>query len=163
MLEFVIFVLEKVYTFGRLIHDTALASAAIALRSQSRLPPVCFHLNVNYPAGRHCGYGTRRFKRSFQRRSRNRSSLSTVFATDNWAAVPEAGSRCPVGKVVRYPRPVRGTAVKFSEYACAVAGTLHGLDKIGNPRVCWAEIMGSPRFGEEIGLRVSAARHGVNG
>jgi hypothetical protein len=46
------------------------------------------------------------------------------------------GWDCPAGHAVRYPKvgPV-GTAAKFKEYACALAGTPHGLARIGNDRV----------------------------
>ena len=39
-----------------------------------------------------------------------------------------SGMVCPVGQAVTYPSGPGGTAAKFSEYACAVAGRPQALD-----------------------------------
>src|ERR1700693_591814 len=72
------------------------------------------------------------------------------------------GCCCPAGHAVRYANvgPF-GTAAKFSEYACALAGTTHELARSGNERVLCAARLG-PCNGA-VGRRVSATRHGVSG
>src|ERR1700730_6042327 len=50
-------------------------------------------------------------------------------------SVDTRGCACPAGQVVRKPRGPFGTAVKFKEYACAAAGTLHALERTGNVRI----------------------------
>src|ERR1041385_2572012 len=73
-------------------------------------------------------------------------------ATSGWA--------CPAGHAVRNPNvgPL-GTAAKFKEYACALAGSPHELARIRNERVPWATRLGPPNG--PAALRVSAMRHGV--
>src|SRR5579863_1086004 len=72
------------------------------------------------------------------------------------------GLDCPAGQAVMNPKvgPL-GTAAKFKEYACALAGTPHELAWIGNGRVLCAARLGPPNG--PVGLRVSAMRHGVSG
>src|SRR5579863_2534176 len=72
------------------------------------------------------------------------------------------GCCCPDAHAVRNDSdgPL-GTAAKFNEYACALAGSPHGLAKIGNDRVLCAARLGPPSGA--AALRVSATRHGVNG
>src|SRR5579864_5724010 len=69
------------------------------------------------------------------------------------------GRVCPSGQAVMNPNvgPF-GTAAKFSEYACALAGTPHELARIGNDRVPSPTRLGPPNG--PVGLRVSATRHG---
>ena len=68
----------------------------------------------------------------------------------------------PAGHAVRNPNDGPfGTAAKFKEYACALAGSPHELAKIGNDRVLCAARLGPPNG--EVALRVSAMRHGVRG
>src|SRR6266849_1599588 len=72
------------------------------------------------------------------------------------------GWDCPAGHAVRNPKDgLFGTAAKLKEYACAFAGSAHGLARIGNERVPWAVRPGPPNGA--VGLRVSATRHGVTG
>src|SRR6266581_1129596 len=56
------------------------------------------------------------------------------------------GLDCPAGHAVINPNvgPV-GTAAKFKEYACALAGTPHELARIGNDRVLCAPRLGPPK------------------
>src|ERR1700680_279852 len=72
------------------------------------------------------------------------------------------GCGCPSGHAVRNPKvgPF-GTAAKFKEYACALAGSPHELARIGNDRTLCAARPGPPNG--EVALRVSAMRHGVSG
>src|SRR6202521_2979452 len=67
------------------------------------------------------------------------------------------GWDCPAGHAVMNPKvgPL-GTAAKFSEYACAFAGSPHELARIGNERVLCAVRLGPPNG--LVGLRVSAMR-----
>src|ERR1700674_3936022 len=75
-------------------------------------------------------------------------------ATSGWV--------CPAGHAVRKPKDGPfGTAAKFSEYACALAGSPHGLARIGNERVPCPVRLGPPNG--PAALRVSATRHGVSG
>src|ERR1700719_633042 len=51
----------------------------------------------------------------------------------------------PLGHAVRNPKDGPfGTAAKFSEYACALAGSPHELPTIGNVRVVWPSRLGAP-------------------
>ena len=50
----------------------------------------------------------------------------------------------PAGQVLKYPSPVVGTTVKFSESATAVAGIPQALLGMGNVRVLVAAIVGGP-------------------
>src|SRR5579864_3563991 len=72
------------------------------------------------------------------------------------------GWDCPSGHAVRYPKvgPL-GTAAKFKEYACAVAGSPQELARIGNERMLFSARLGPPNG--PAALRVSAMRHGVSG
>src|SRR5579863_5158078 len=69
---------------------------------------------------------------------------------------------CPAGHAVMNPKvgPF-GTAAKFNEYACALAGSPHELARIGNGRVLCAARLGPPNG--SAALRVSATRHGLSG
>ena len=42
-------------------------------------------------------------------------------------SVDTIGSGCPAGQTVTHPNAAGGSAVMFSEYACAATGTLHVL------------------------------------
>src|SRR5689334_8681359 len=75
--------------------------------------------------------------------------------------VETSGCGCPAGQVVRKPRGSLGATVKFMEYACAVAGRLHGPVRIGNVRVAFAAREGPPRGPGP--RRVSTRRQGVTG
>src|ERR1043166_506910 len=76
--------------------------------------------------------------------------------------VEASGCGCPAGHAVRKPKgPPLGTAVKFMEYAWAVAGRLHGPERTGKVRA-----MPGARNGPAKGAaarRVSTRRHGVTG
>src|ERR1700742_1900152 len=75
--------------------------------------------------------------------------------------VETTGCCWPVGYTVRYPSGAAGIAVKFNEYAMAVAGMLQELDWIGKLRDCWLIREGPPRA---PGVpRVSTTRHGGRG
>src|SRR5690242_3651236 len=54
------------------------------------------------------------------------------------------GCGCPAGHAVRYPNGPLGTAAKFNEYACALAGTPQVLERIGNVLVPWPFRPGPP-------------------
>ena len=55
----------------------------------------------------------------------------------------------PVGHAVRNPKDGPfGTAAKFSEYACALAGSPHELPTIGNVRVVCPSRLGAPNRGQ---------------
>src|SRR6478672_10052854 len=75
--------------------------------------------------------------------------------------VETSGCVCPAGQVVRKPRGPLGATVKFMEYACAVAGRLHGPERTGNVRVAVAASEGPPKG--PIPKRVSTRRQGVTG
>src|SRR5579864_5353085 len=62
---------------------------------------------------------------------------------------------CPAGQAVMNPsvEPL-GTAAKFIEYACALAGTPHELARIGSDRVLCAARLGPPNGA--FAFRVSA-------
>src|SRR5450631_2453448 len=92
------------------------------------------------------------------------AGTTTAFATTvpvKSFSDPAKGCACPAGHTVRNRNcgPL-GTAAKFNEYACAVAGSPHELARIGNERVPCAANPGPPNGPVE--LRVSAIRHGVN-
>src|ERR1051325_9181131 len=57
-------------------------------------------------------------------------------ATNGWGL--------PGGHAVTNPNGPLGTAAKFKEYACALVGTPHGLESIGNVRVLCASRPGPP-------------------
>src|SRR5882724_7133865 len=76
-------------------------------------------------------------------------------------SVETSGCVCPAGQVVRKPSGSLGTAVKFIEYACAVAGRLHGPERIVNVRAAPPAREGPPR--EPAASRVSTRRQGVTG
>src|SRR6202521_6132749 len=71
------------------------------------------------------------------------------------------GWDCPAGHAVRNPNDPVGTAAKFKEYACALAGSPQELARMGNERVLCAGRLGPPSG--SVALRVSAMRHGVSG
>src|SRR5579863_2595057 len=72
------------------------------------------------------------------------------------------GLDCPAGQAVMNPNDAPfGTAAKFNEYACALAGNPHELARMGNDRVPCAARLGPPNW--PAALRVSATRHGVTG
>src|SRR5262249_54724153 len=79
----------------------------------------------------------------------------TAFSVDT------KGCGCPAGQVVKKPKGPCGTEVKFREYACAVTGTLHGLERSGSVRVAPPTREGPPSG--PIAPRVSTRRHGVTG
>src|SRR5579872_2301973 len=73
-----------------------------------------------------------------------------------------SGRVCPVGHALRNPTGAGATAVKFSEYACAEAGTLQELDSTGNVRPNLPASDGVPNCPRPL-ERVSAMRQGVRG
>src|SRR5690348_5514122 len=86
------------------------------------------------------------------------AGTTTAFArTVPVGSLSEAtrGLVCPVGHAVMNPNvgPL-GTAAKFKEYACALAGSPHELIWMGNVRVLCAARPGPPNG--PAGLRVSA-------
>src|SRR5580698_4786976 len=83
------------------------------------------------------------------------SSPVGEFSVETRGRVP------PVGHVVRYCKSPWGTAVTFSEYACAVEGMPQLLDCTGKARLVPALNVGPPRG--PVALRVSATRHWVSG
>jgi hypothetical protein len=84
-----------------------------------------------------------------------------VMAPVGAFSVDTTGSVSPAGHAVNQLSDPCGTTVKFSEYACAVEGTLQEPASKGNVRVCPALIVG-PASGFEK-ERVSTNRHGVTG
>src|SRR3954453_13861987 len=76
-------------------------------------------------------------------------------------SVETRGCVCPDGHVVRKPRGTWGTAVKFTEYACAVAGILQALESSGKDRATLAAKEGPPKA--PAARRVSTRRQGVMG
>jgi len=89
------------------------------------------------------------------------AALATTGLPGETFSVETPGHASPVGQALRYPSPACGTAVKFSEYACALEGMLHVLVRIGKARLCIPTSDGPPSGA--IGLRVSATRQGVRG
>src|ERR1039457_5058002 len=88
------------------------------------------------------------------------AALATIVPVRSFS-VEASGRVCKVGQVVRKPTGAGATAVKFSEYACAVAGRLQVLDRMGNVR-----LVPPPSDGPANGaaaVRVSAMRQGVMG
>src|SRR5262249_30010406 len=77
-------------------------------------------------------------------------------------SVDTRGCGCPAGQIVRKPRnPVLGTTLTLSEYAFALAGIPHALERTGTRRAVPPGMNGPPRG--PLGVRVSMTRHGVTG
>ena len=74
--------------------------------------------------------------------------------------VETARLHCPAGHAVRKPRMPGGIAVKFNEYACAVAGIPQVLERTGKVRAVLATSEGPPNG--PTAFLVSAIRHGVS-
>jgi hypothetical protein len=75
--------------------------------------------------------------------------------------VDTSGMGCPAGQVLRKPRLPLGTEVKLREYAFAVAGMPHGLERMGNVLVAFPIRDGPPSA--PAALRVSTRRQGATG
>src|SRR5690348_4526560 len=75
-------------------------------------------------------------------------------------SVDTSGCACPAGHTLRkFSGPPRGTTVKLSEYAAALAGTPQELDGTGIVRDVFAARNGPPK--DPFGFRVSRIRQGA--
>src|SRR5271165_5805970 len=76
-------------------------------------------------------------------------------------SVETSGCGLAAGQSVRNPSPPCGTAVTFSEKACALVGIPHWLDGMPKSRLAPLAMNGPPKA--ELGNRVSTARQGITG
>src|ERR1051325_7318640 len=81
-------------------------------------------------------------------------AMLAVTAPVGAFSVEAKGRVCPVGQVVRNPRPPLGPAVIFTTSACAVAGMPQPLDNTGKLRSAPPTNCGPPNG--PLALRVSA-------